>query len=168
MNIYLTKENFNINNICFYKIYKLNKTNSSPSTYKPNTKSNNSYKINYLTENINLNGLYIKLDFDFFQILQCDDKYRFLFSIKNNENIIEYVKTMEKQILEKIHINKLPQLNIYEKLKNGYIDISSNDVELDIDKNVPYLILKMFSIWENGTEYGITHKFEKPVLFKIF
>lgn len=143
MNIYLTDKNFKKENICFYKLYKSNKGNKINGLNNNNIhqhqhhhnsqyKNNNSYKINYITNNIALNGLYLKLDFNSLEFTKYDDKYRLTFSIQQNKELINMIKETEQYILEKINTNKNIQFNIYEKLKNGYIDITLNDLNNSI------------------------------------
>jgi hypothetical protein len=71
--------------------------------------------------------------------------------------MIDSLKIIEENILKKIEIkNKIPQLKIYEQLKNGNIKLFN-----EVNKLSCSFILKISGIWETHNNYGLTYKFIK-------
>jgi len=95
------------------------------------------------------------LNFDNLHIEKYYNKYRYLFDINNNRDLINFVRNIEIDILTKIKIDKTPQYKIYDQLKIGGVKIITDKIE----SNEESLILKISGIWETDTDYGITYKF---------
>jgi hypothetical protein len=113
-------------------------------------------RILYSTHNVVLNGIYLLITLN---DITCDkyyNKYRCNFNVNNNKDIIDNLKIIEENILKKIEIKKMPQLKIYEQLKNGNIKLFN-----DVNKSVGSFILKISGIWETQFNYGLTYKFIK-------
>jgi len=120
----------------------------------------NFIRILYSTNNVVFNGIYLLITLNDIICEKYYNKYKYIFSINNDEHIkiIEKLKNIEENILKNINIeNKIPQLKINEQLKNGYIKLFQN-----IPTNEYYnFILKISGIWETSNNYGLTYKFIK-------
>ena len=80
------------------------------------------------------------------------DNVYFYEPIKNS--IIDYIKSIEIEILEKINIERKKKIyKINEQLMTGYIK------HLIDNKYANCFILKISGIWESENEYGLTFKF---------
>jgi hypothetical protein len=113
-------------------------------------------RILYSTHNIVLNGIYLLIHIN---DITCDkyyNKYKCNFNTLHNKDIIENIKTIEENILKKIEIKKVPQLKIYEQLRNGNIKLFN-----EVNKSFCSFILKISGIWETQFNYGLTYKFIK-------
>lgn len=115
-------------------------------------------RILYSTHNVVFNGIYLLLPFTDINIEKYYNKYKCSFNININKDLIEHIKYIETEILEKIDIkNKIPQYKIYEQLKTGNIKLFCDSAP----KNNNLFILKISGIWETQTNYGVTYKFIK-------
>jgi hypothetical protein len=113
-------------------------------------------RILYSTHNLVLNGIYLLVHIN---DITCDkyyNKYKCNFNTLHNKDIIDNIKTIEENILKKIEIKKIPQLKIYEQLKNGNIKLFN-----EVNKSFCSFILKISGIWETQFNYGLTYKFIK-------
>jgi hypothetical protein len=113
-------------------------------------------RILYSTHNIVLNGIYLLVHIN---DITCDkyyNKYKCNFNTVHNKDIIDNIKTIEENILRKIEIKKIPQLKIYEQLRNGNIKLFN-----EVNKSFCSFILKISGIWETQFNYGLTYKFIK-------
>ena len=113
-------------------------------------------RILYSTHNIVLNGIYLLVHIN---DITCDkyyNKYKCNFNTVHNKDIIDNIKTIEENILRKIEIKKIPQLKIYEQLRNGNIKLFN-----EVNKSFCSFILKISGIWETEDKYGLTYKFIK-------
>ena len=113
-------------------------------------------RILYSTHNLVLNGIYLLVHIN---DITCDkyyNKYKCNFNTLHNKDIIDNIKTIEENILRKIEIKKIPQLKIYEQLKNGNIKLFN-----EVNKSFCSFILKISGIWETEDKYGLTYKFIK-------
>lgn len=146
MNIVKNIDQYNENNIYFCEPIKNNIMNEG-----------NFIRILYSTNNVVLNGIYLLVSFN---DIVCDkyyNKYKCVFNTNTHKNIIDSLKIIEENILKKIEIkNKLPQLKIYEQLKNGNIKLFN-----EVNKTSCSFVLKISGIWETYNNYGLTYKFIK-------
>jgi hypothetical protein len=146
MNIVKTIEQYDDSNIYFCEPIKNNIMNEG-----------NFIRILYSTNNVVLNGIYLLVSFN---DIVCDkyyNKYKCVFNTNTHKNIIDSLKIIEENILKKIEIkNKLPQLKIYEQLKNGNIKLFN-----EVNKTSCSFVLKISGIWETHNNYGLTYKFIK-------
>ena len=113
-------------------------------------------RILYSTYNLVLNGIYLLVHIN---DITCDkyyNKYKCNFNTLHNKDIIDNIKTIEENILRKIEIKKIPQLKIYELLRNGNIKLFN-----EVNKSFCSFILKISGIWETQFNYGLTYKFIK-------
>jgi len=113
-------------------------------------------RIIYSTESFMINGLYIKIRLNTSSIEKYFNKYKCMFDITNNKNIINELIVIEKCILLLVNNNKVPQYRIKDQLMAGFIKmfISHNHDPTNKD-----FIVKISGIWETSTEYGLTFKF---------
>jgi hypothetical protein len=115
----------------------------------------NFIRILYSTPNMVLNGIYLLVVFNSIICEKYYNKYKCSFLVNTNTDIVENIKKIEEDILNKYTIdNKIPQFKIYEQLKNGNIKIFN-----DFGKTNDTFILKISGIWENTVNYGLTYKF---------
>ena len=146
MNLVKSINQYNEDNIYFCEPIKNNIMNEG-----------NFIRILYSTNNVVLNGIYLLVSFN---DIVCDkyyNKYKCVFNTNTHKNIIDSLKIIEENILKKIEIkNKLPQLKIYEQLKNGNIKLFN-----EVNKTSCSFVLKISGIWETHNNYGLTYKFIK-------
>ena len=143
MNISLNKEDFSIDNVYFYE------------PIKNSIIENSSFiRVIYSNELMAINGIYIKIDFDNVTKINDFSKQKITININDNLKIINYIKSIETKILEKINIEcKKKIYKINEQLMTGYIK------HLIDNKYANCFILKISGIWESENEYGLTFKF---------
>ena len=101
-----------------------------------------------------INGIYIKIDFD--NVTKTNDfsKQKITININDNAKIINYIKSIESEILQKINIQRKRKIyKINEQLMTGYIK------HLIDNKYANSFILKISGIWESENDYGLTFKF---------
>ena len=123
----------------------------------------NFIRILYSTNNAVFNGIYLLITLNDILCEKYYNKYKYIFNIniENHRNLIEKIKTVEENILKNINIeNKIPQFNIIEQFKNGYIKLFQN-VNNNQNNNCYNFILKISGIWETSNNYGLTYKFIK-------
>jgi hypothetical protein len=145
-----------------YIVIQLNNFNIKHVFYQSKIKNtmmenSNFIRIVYSNELFILNGIFIKFDLNLIVIEKSFNKYKCLFDPFENIKTIESIGSVEKQILEQINYTPLkkPIYRIYEQLHNGFLKIF-NDAVCN-DKND--FVLKIYGVWENDTEYGLTYKF---------
>ena len=143
MNISLNKEDFSIDNVYFNE------------PIRNSIIENSSFiRVIYSNELMAINGIYIKIDFD--NVTKTNDfsKQKITININDNLKIINYIKSIEIEILEKINIERKKKIyKINEQLMTGYIK------HLIDNKYANCFILKISGIWESENEYGLTFKF---------
>jgi len=145
MNIIKQINQFNIDNVYFCDPIKNNIVTDG--TFIRILYSNNLFM---------LNGIYLLIPFQNLNIEKYYNKFRCNFDINNHRDLIDHLKLIEEQILQKNIIkNKIPIYKIYEHIKNGNIKIFSENIE-----NINNLfLLKISGIWETDINYGVTYKF---------
>ena len=143
MNISLNKEDFSIDNVYFYE------------PIKNSIIENSSFiRLIYSNELMAINGIYIKIDFDNVTKINDFSKQKITININDNAKIINYIKSIESEILQKINIQRKRKIyKISEQLMTGYIK------HLIDNKYANSFILKISGIWESENEYGLTFKF---------
>jgi hypothetical protein len=95
MNISLNKEDFSIDNVYFNE------------PIRNSIIENSSFiRVIYSNELMAINGIYIKIDFD--NVTKTNDfsKQKINININDNLKIINYIKSIEIEILEKINIER--------------------------------------------------------------
>jgi hypothetical protein len=145
MYLVLELDNLNINNVFYQEKVK-------------NTVMDNSnfLRIVYSNELFILNGIFVRFNLNLHSVEKSFNKYKCLFDTKLHSDIILKISTIEKKLMER-HLlqNKTAVYRISEQLNNGFLKIF-NEAEC-MEKNE--FILKIYGIWENDCEYGLTYKF---------
>ena len=109
-----------------------------------------------------MKGLFIGFELHDVTIEKYFNKLKCNFIQNKNINIINFVKLVEKSVLNIIlnKQNKTPVYRIEEQLQNDYIKIFYNNTqEIPENKTSVKLLLKISGIWTNDTEYGVTFRF---------
>jgi hypothetical protein len=117
----------------------------------------NFIRIIYSSDIMVLNGIYLFINLTDISCQKYYNKYRCFFNIYNHKELIENIKVIEEDILNKYKTNKIPSYKIFEQLKSGNIKLF-NDVG---DVNSCSFILRISGIWETQSNYGLTYKFIK-------
>lgn len=147
MNIILNIDNFDINNIFFQESIK-------------NTVISNSKFIRiYYSNNIfSLNLIFIKIPVTIISYEKFYNKYKCIINLNKETLYIKTLINIEKEILNKININKIKNYDICKTLYSNNINLFINNInKYNIISN--YIIIKISGIWETDKEYGITYKF---------
>ena len=114
-------------------------------------------RILYSTHNLVLNGIYLHISLNDITCEKYYNKYKCSFNVNINKELIDKIKVIEESLLQKIEINtKVPQMKIYEQIKNGNIKLFN-----EVNDSCCSFILKISGIWETSTNYGLTYKFIK-------
>jgi hypothetical protein len=148
MNVVENIEQYNEKNIYFCEPIKNNVMNNG-----------NFIRIIYSNDIFILNGvnLFVKLYDVVYE--KYYNKYKCSFNLITQSRLIDTVKQIEEELLEKVNIrNKIPQFKIYEQLKNGNIKLFMENSENLTNGD---FMLKISGVWETDTNYGLTYKFIK-------
>ena len=153
MNILKSIDQYDENYVFFFEPIKNNILNDG-----------NFIRIVYSTPQFILNGIYLLIPLNDIIIEKYYNKYKCNFNVTTHEYLLQSIKKIEENILEKYSIgcnenlNKIPNFKIYEQMKNGNIKIFSENIK----KSLHHLfVLKISGIWETETCYGLTYKFIK-------
>lgn len=112
----------------------------------------------YSTEIMVLNGIYINMPFKSLYKTNDGNKVKLHANVQDNIDSIEFIKNIERLILEKHAMHQYPlhkkkNLKLSEQMSTGYI-------KYIIDNTISNsYILKISGIWESTSEYGLTFKF---------
>ena len=146
MNIALELNDFNENNIFLNK--------PVPNTVIENS---NFLRVTYSNDLFSLNGLNIKIVIDTEGKERFYNKYKCLFNVAKNQQIINQLAQIETKILSRTNIkDKNPVLKIKKQLECGNIKLFSDASETKMSNDY---IIKLSGVWETENEYGITYKF---------
>jgi len=115
----------------------------------------NFVKILYSNDCMILNGIFLLTTFYNIQSEKYYSKYKYIYNISQNKDLIEQLKIIEEEILKKYKLDKAPTYKIYEQISLGYIK-TFKDIE---NKTTHSFILKISGIWETNETYGLTYKF---------
>lgn len=126
-----------------------------------NTVLDNSYFIRILYSNANytLNGLYLNVKFNEVALINNNNKVKYSIKVGNNIDVLNFIKHLEQDILDKISINKRKVYKITDQLHSGVIKIINNNYTSVSSLDDNNYILKISGLWETPTEYGLTYKF---------
>lgn len=141
MNVLLTLDDFNIENIFFMDKIKNNILEDSLFT-----------KIIYSNDIISLNGIYLHIKFLNYKVENYNNKTKYNLNNENNNIIINKLSNIEKSILTFYNKNINHQYNIHKQLNNGIYKCNIKDNKL-------YVKLKISGIWDNKNNCGLTFKF---------
>lgn len=155
MNIILSLEEYNDNNVYFFE------------KIKNNIIINGFFiRIIYSSSFFSLNTILLDVLFVHLRIEQnkCYDnennnKIKYFIDTVKNEKTIERLKFIEYNILKKVNIpEKTPVYKLQETLKNGYIKIFDKCFYLDNNSSLN-TILKISGIWISEKNFGLSYKF---------
>ena len=144
MNVVLAIGQFDINNIFYHEQVK-------------NTVMDNSefIRIVYSTSKFMLNGVFLGFTLTITHVEKSFNKIKCFFDKEKekNKHNVKHLIEMELALLAKADIkNKHPVYRIGEQLTDGVVKVFN-----DSGKHEDF-ILKVYGIWENETEYGLTYK----------
>ena len=119
------------------------------------------YRIYYSDEECILNGVHIRLALRNITIEKYFNKIKCCFSRKENVDLVETIKTIEKNILSLTPnlARKRPVYRIEEQLNNDYIKLFTDIVPSFGPAEETILMLKISGIWANVNECGLTFRF---------
>jgi hypothetical protein len=119
--------------------------------------NSNFIRIVYSNELCILNGIFITFKLSLNLIERSFNKYKCLFDTKINQKNIVKISNLEKNIMNlNQYTNKTPVYRITDQMNNGFLKIF-NETTICNDSNE--FVLKIYGIWENECEYGLTYKF---------
>ena len=111
-------------------------------------------RILYSTPCFSLNGVYLHVQLNYCINEICCNKNKFSYDIKTNISVINEIKKIEMNILEKYSKNtKTPQYKLYEQLMGGTIKLHVKNNPITSSNT---FILKISGIWETNSFYGLT------------
>lgn len=145
MYLVLELDELNINNVFYNEKVK-------------NTVMDNSNfsRVIYSNELFILNGIFVKFNLNLNAVEKSFNKYKCVFDIKTHNDIILKISTIEKNLIERHMLpNKTMVYRISEQLNNGFLKIFNEAKCMENNE----FILKIYGIWENEYEYGLTYKF---------
>jgi len=120
------------------------------------------YRLYYSDELATSKGLFLGFELQQVNIEKYFNKLKCGFNISINSNIIGFIKSIEKSILDTMpeKAGKYPSYRIEEQLQNGFIKIFYNNNQTTPAKyNSVKLLLKISGIWTSANEYGVTFRF---------
>uniref|UniRef100_A0A6C0ENQ8 Uncharacterized protein n=1 Tax=viral metagenome TaxID=1070528 RepID=A0A6C0ENQ8_9ZZZZ len=120
------------------------------------------YRLYYSDEYGTSKGLFLGFELQQVSIEKYFNKLKCGFSTNGNSDIIGFIKSIEKSILDIIpeKQGKYPAYRIEEQLQNGFIKILYNTTQNTPTKYTSVkLLLKISGIWTSAKEYGVTFRF---------
>ena len=148
MNIAIKIDEYDINNIFFNEQTKNNvDTNFIRFIYSSNLYSLNGISLLFEIKNLKYERLF-------------NHKYKYLFNIHENIEIINFIKIMEYNIISQFsshsfHLNKIPQLKLTDQFTKGELKFIKNEENNNI---YSFFIIKISGIWSSNDYYGLTYK----------
>jgi len=141
---------YNIDNVYFIENHKNINENDSQNP--------NFIRFIYSTSLFSLNSISIHIPLKISNIDKYYSKYKCFFSLFENTNIVNFIKTLESSILNhqfitNYHSNKTPLFKLSEQIQSGEIKL------YNIEDKINHIILKISGIWCTGDMYGITYKY---------
>ena len=118
------------------------------------------FRLYYSDSICNSNGLFIYCSFKNVNVEKYFNKIKCHFSSYDNREIIQYLKNIEKQIINAVPLNhKEPIYRVEEQLLNKYIKIfTEKNISFGKNDNIN-VILKISGLWNNYTSCGLTFRF---------
>ena len=117
------------------------------------------YRIYYSDESVCLNGVFVNFTLKNAMIEPYFNKIKCSFDGHSNKKTINYLKNIEKSILQTIIIPGKKISRIEEQLSNCFIKIFSASDKIKKKFEKLNILLKISGIWQNKNEYGITFRF---------
>jgi len=119
-------------------------------------------KINYLNEDITMNGTYIYFPINHFSFDIRDNKHYIKFNYTNEKKLSDFIN-FESNILDYYNNinnnnnnNKTKNLLLTKQINSGYMKFYKNNINTNTQNN--FFTLKISGIWENATNFGLTYK----------
>jgi len=116
------------------------------------------YRLYYSNTRHNSNGLYVLITLYDVIVSKYFNKLKASFNIKKNVDIIQKLKNLEKNILQKYSNDKIPIYRINEQLNNNFIKVFGDYNNIK-NSNEFKIILKISGIWSDNANYGLTFRF---------
>lgn len=113
-------------------------------------------RILYSTDAMVLNGIYLCIQLNDVTCEKYYNKYKCNFNVANHQALIDQLKQIEEELLQKYETAKLPSYKIYDQLKYGFVKLFH---DIDASRNKNCFLLKISGIWETAHHYGLTYKF---------
>ena len=148
MNIAIKINEYDINNLFFNEQTKNNvDTNFIRFIYSSNLYSLNGISLLFEIKNLKYERLF-------------NHKYKYLFNIHENIEIINFIKNMEYNIISQFsshpfHLHKHPQLKLTDHFSKGELKFIKNEENNNI---YSFFIIKISGIWSSNDFYGLTYK----------
>lgn len=148
MNFAIGINEYDINNLFFNEQNKNNiDTNFIRFIYSSNLYSLNGVSLIFEIQNLKHEKLF-------------HNKYKYIFNIHENIELINFIKNMEYNIISQFsshsfHINKYSQLKLTEQFNKGELKILKNENNNTITS---FFILKISGIWSSNDSFGLTYK----------
>lgn len=118
--------------------------------------NSNFLRILYSDDTICTTGLFISLPIYIQSLERFHNKYKCLFSVKDNEESVLTLEKIERDILNHVNIRgKHMKYSISDHLRTGTIKIYTN---YKTKHRRDQYIIKISGIWVTDTEYGLTYK----------
>ena len=141
MNIVLPLEAFDINNVFYQEQVK-------------NTVMDNSQFIRlvYSDSSLILNGIYLQFTLNVSNVERSFNKFKCTFNKSTSQSTILALSAIEHELLLKANVaqGKIAVHRVSEQLANGFLKVFKG--------NSDQFVIKIYGIWENDTEYGLTYK----------
>lgn len=116
-------------------------------------------KMNFLNEDITMNGIYLYIPIKHFSFDIRDNKHYIKFNYEKENNLSE-ILSFESNILDYYNninnINKTKNLLLAKQVHSGYMKFYKNNININ-EKNI-FFTLKISGIWENKSNIGLTYK----------
>ena len=148
---------FNINNLYFIETNKSNENESQVNKIF--------IRFIYSTPFFSMNNICIQILFKAYKIEKYYNKCKCIFSILENEDCIQFIQSLEQNILTQYHNSfqtqeKTPLYKLSEQIQTGEIKLYHNNLPIYNTSNSQYnIILKISGIWNTDDMYGITYKY---------
>ena len=158
MLFFILSVEFNINNLYFIETNKSNE---------------NELQVNkifirfiYSTPFFSMNNICIQLLFRSYKIEKYYNKCKCIFSIVDNEDCIQFIQSLEQNILTQYSNSfqtqeKTPLYKLSEQIHTGEIKLYHNNNLPNYNASNTHcnIILKISGIWNTDDMYGITYKY---------
>ena len=115
--------------------------------------NSNFIRIIYSNSDITFNGIYLLINFKNISCEKYFNKYKINFCLTNNKELLDNIKKLEENILNKYNSNKIHSYKIIELLRNGIIKVPKL-----INNSECSFMLKISGLWESEFNYGLAYK----------
>jgi len=147
MNIVLTLQQFNKNNVYF--------GDAIENTVMDDSKF---IKVMYSNELVVLNGIFLEANIKTYQPEEYFKKIKYSFDLRANRDILDSIYKIEHDILNKYNTHKQKKYIIRDSLSTGSLKIFPSSFNEEFTKRGSNVIVKISGLWENKNECGVTYK----------